>query len=85
MKKSIVASAVLFALTAATGAFAKDMNATVKSVDKAADTVTMDNGQTLKLPEGIEAETLKPGEKVHVSFKTDTAGKTTVQAIKAVK
>lgn len=83
MKKFVIAAAIL--TVAPTGAFAKEMSATIKSVDKAKDAVVLNSGQTLTLPEGIEAETLKAGEKVLISLATDTAGKTVVTAIKPAK
>ena len=82
MRKSILVAAAALAITCATGAFAKQMDAVVKSVDKASDSLVLDSGQKLTLPEGIEAETLKPGDKIQISYTTDASGKITVQKIR---
>lgn len=83
MKKIIVCVAALSLL--ATAAVAATMSATVKSIDKSSDAVTLDNGQTLTLPEGIEAESLKIGEKVQVTYSTNAASKVRVESIKPAK
>ncbi|MCX8570726.1 DUF1344 domain-containing protein [Aminobacter sp. MET-1] len=84
MKTSaLIATAALF-VVAATGVFAKDMTATIKTIDAATSTVVLDNGKSVVLPATIKASTLKEGEKVLITY-TDTAGKTTVQSIEPAK
>jgi hypothetical protein len=85
MKKSVVAAAVIFAAMSATGAFAKGMTATIKSVDTNGDSITMSDGTKFTLPEGIEAESLKAGEKVVVTYTKDAAGKLDVSDIHQAK
>jgi hypothetical protein len=85
MKKSVIAAAALFAVLSATGAFAKGMTATIKNVDKNGDSITMSDGTKFTLPEGIEAETLKVGEKVVVTYTKDAAGKVKVSTIHQTK
>jgi len=54
----------------------------VTAIDKSHDSVTLSDGKTFTLPEGIEAESLKVGEKVKVVY-SSKAGKlhaTSVQA-----
>lgn len=84
MKKSAIALAITIALASSGGAFAKAMTSTVKNIDKNGDSITLTNGKTLTLPEGIEAETLKAGEKVTVTYSTK-AGKPAVSSIRPAK
>ena len=83
MRKSvIVATALTLAAIASTAAFAKAITGTIESIDKNGDSITLTDGKTFTLPEGIEAETLKPGEKVVVTYKTTTSGKLAVSNIR---
>lgn len=82
MRKSILVAAAVLAVACTSSAFAKQMDAVVKSVDKATDSLVLDNGQKLTLPEGIEAETLKAGDKIQISYTTDASGKITIQKIR---
>jgi uncharacterized cupredoxin-like copper-binding protein len=76
MKRSILAAAALaFVAFASTAAFAKTASGTIQSIDRNGDSITLSDGKTFTLPEGIEAETLKPGEKVVVTYKTTKSGK----------
>ena len=58
MKKSVMATAMILAIASSTGAFAKTTTGTITSVDKNGDSITLSDGKTFTLPEGIEAETL---------------------------
>lgn len=84
MKKSVIATAMILAVATSTGAFAKATTGTITSVDKNGDSITLSDGQTFTLPEGIEAETLKVGEKVSVTY-TTKAGKLAVSSIHQAK
>lgn len=84
MKKSVIATAMVLALASSTDAFAKATTGTIASVDKSGDSITLSDGKTFVLPEGIEAETLKVGEKVTVTFSTK-AGKLVASTIKPAK
>jgi hypothetical protein len=68
----------------ATAAFAAEMSGTVKAVDKSHDSITLTDGKKFALPEGIEAETLKVGEKVQVVY-LSKAGKLLATSIHAAK
>lgn len=85
MRKYIAATAIVLAFAGVNGAVAKDLKATVKKVDAVTSSVTLDNGQTVKLPASVKAASLKAGDKVLVTYSTDAAGKTTVQSIKPSK
>jgi hypothetical protein len=84
MNKSVVATALVLAVASSSGAFAKAITGTIASVDKNGDSITLSDGKTFTLPEGIEAETLQVGEKVVVTYSTK-AGKQTVSGVHAAK
>ena len=85
MKHSVVIAAAAFLTVSATGAFAKDDVGTIKNINKSGDSITLADGKVFTLPEGIEAETLKVGERVRVVYSTNAAGKTTVPKILKLK
>ncbi|BCG98979.1 DUF1344 domain-containing protein [Mesorhizobium loti] len=84
MKKSAIAAAMILAVISSTGAFAEAATGTIASIDKKGDSITLSDGKTFVLPEGIEAETLKVGEKVVVTYSTK-AGKLAASSIKPAK
>jgi hypothetical protein len=84
MKKAAIAMTVALAVGTSSGAFAKDMTGTITAIDKKGDAITLSDGQTLKLPEGIEAETLTVGEQVRITFTAGTSGKIHVSHIQPV-
>jgi len=84
MKKSAIAAAMIFAVVSSTGAFANAATGTIASIDKKGDSITLSDGKTFVLPEGIEAETLKVGEKVVVTYSTK-AGKLAASSIQPAK
>jgi uncharacterized protein DUF1344 len=63
----------MLAIASATGAYAKGATGTIASIDKKGDSITLVDGKTFVLPEGIEAETLKVGEKVTITYSTRPA------------
>lgn len=84
MKKSTIGLAALVAVALSTGAFAKAVTGTIANVDKNGDAITLSDGKTFALPEGIEAETLKVGAKVVVTYTTTKAGKLKLSSVRAV-
>lgn len=66
MHKFLLATAI--AVVAATNARAAETTGTVRSVNTRSDSVTLSDGTTYSLPEGIEAESVKVGEKVRIKF-----------------
>lgn len=83
MKKAIIAATIL-AIAATTAAYAKAATGTIASIDKKGDSITLTDGKTFSLPEGIEAETLKVGEKVAITYSTK-AGKLAASKIQPAK
>lgn len=84
MKKSVITAATILAIASATGAYAKATTGSIASIDKKGDSVTLADGKTFSLPEGIEAETLKVGEKVTVTY-TTKAGKFAASSVRPAK
>ncbi len=75
----------IFAVTVAGAAYAKTATATVTSIDANKDQITLDNGMTVTLPEGIEAEAVKIGEHVKLTYSTNLSGKVEVRSLQKVK
>lgn len=84
MRETAMAAAALLAVVSATGAYAKAATGTIVNVDKKGDAFTLSDGQTIGLPENIEVETLKVGEKVTVTYSTK-AGKALASSIQPAK
>ena len=57
---------------------------TVKSISTKDDAITLTDGNTYRLPEGIEAEDLKVGQKVEVTY-SKANGKIKVLAVHVLK
>jgi Cu/Ag efflux protein CusF len=66
MQKLIVSAAFIALLTG--GAFADTDVGTIKKIDPKSDAITLQDGKTFTLAEGTEAETLKVGEKITVTY-----------------
>lgn len=83
MKRSIATLAMVLALVSGS-ALAKTLTATIASIDKGGDSITLSDGNKFTLPEGIEAETLKVGEKVTITY-SNKGGKFLVSTIHQAK
>jgi hypothetical protein len=67
MKRVIIAAAA--AVSVMTGiAFAATDTGVIKHIDPRNDAITLDDGRTFTLAEGTEAESLKVGQKVEVTY-----------------
>ena len=66
MKRLIIAAATITLMTGPVSA-ASD-NGTIVHIDPNSDAITLDDGKTFTLAEGTEAESLKVGEKVSVTY-----------------
>jgi len=85
MRISIMTITATLALVGATSAFAAQVTGTITQVNVRTDSITLDSGKAFTLPEGIEAETLKVGERVTITYAMTTAGKTRVSTIRRAK
>ncbi len=81
MRKSLTHVVAGLALLGATTAYAADATGTVKAVDPAARTVTLDDNKVYAFPAGIDVSRMKVGDKVKVTFTTDAAGKNNATAV----
>jgi hypothetical protein len=82
MKRMIIAAAAITLMTGA--AFAATDTGTIKQINPKSDAITLDDGNTFTLAEGTEAESLKVGQKVTVTY-TLKAGKTAATKIIVTK
>jgi hypothetical protein len=85
MKNTLFITTALLSATLASGAFAAATTGTIKAINRAKDSITLVDGTVFRLPEGIEAESLKAGEKVMVTYTTTKAGTHKVTGIHAIK
>jgi hypothetical protein len=68
MRTLLLAATTAAAVIAATNAQAAETTGTVRSVNTKSDSITLSDGKVYMLPEGIEAESVKVGEKVKITF-----------------
>lgn len=70
MHKSLATAAVLGTVLLSSAALAATMSATgvIRKVDSKGDSITLKDGKVYMLSEKVEAETLKAGEKVTVTY-----------------
>jgi hypothetical protein len=76
MKSQMLMAAVL-TLAPINAALAAQASGTITAISKNADTITLSDGKTYKLPEGIEDTKLRVGEKVRITY-ADKGGKEVV-------
>jgi outer membrane lipoprotein SlyB len=76
MKKLMIAAgaAGLLALSSL-AALADEAQGAITSIDPTAMTVTLDDGNTYKLPASVDAASLQVGAKVTIQYSTDASGK----------
>lgn len=82
MKRLIIAAAAVTMMPGA--AFAATDNGTITAVDSTSDAITLGDGNTFTLAEGTEAESLKVGQKVIVTY-ASKAGKLVATEIVVAK
>jgi hypothetical protein len=83
MNRYVIAATALGAVLA-TPVLADETTGTITSINQKTDAITLSDGKTYILPEGIEAEELKAGEKVHVTF-APKGGKLLASKISSIK
>jgi Cu/Ag efflux protein CusF len=66
MKRLIMSAASVAIMTGV--AFAATDSGVIKHIDPKSDAITLDDGKTFTLAEGTEAESLKVGQKVEVTY-----------------
>ncbi|MBY5876252.1 DUF1344 domain-containing protein (plasmid) [Rhizobium leguminosarum] len=75
--KTQMMMATMLVLAPISAAFAAQTSGTITAISKNADTVTLSDGKTYVLPEGIEDTKLRVGEKVQLTY-ADKGGKAVV-------
>lgn len=69
MRKMFIPALAVTIMAAATGGvFAADTSGTIKSMDTAAHTITLEDGKVYHLAPGTDMSHFKQGEKVQVTF-----------------
>jgi hypothetical protein len=76
MKKTLVAISVAALLGTAGVALADEAKGKIQAVDPTAKTITLEDGTTYTLAEGVMIESLQPGTEVTVSFEDKDGTKT---------
>jgi hypothetical protein len=86
MQKDLVAIGVVAVCTLVSGvAFARDETGTITNIDAKADQITLSTGTTINLPENIEVETLKVGERVAVQYAVGKSGVALASKVRPAK
>ena len=83
MKKLLVSAVAAFAVMGATLAFAVDATGAITKIDAPTRAVTLADGKIYLFPASVDITKLKVGDKVKVTFTTDTAGKNNATAVAA--
>ncbi len=82
MKKLMIAVGAAGLLAASSlAAFADQASGSIQSVDATAMTVTLDDGNTYKLPGDVDAASLQVGEKVQIEYSKGADGQMTATAV----
>ena len=81
MKKILFPMVGGFVLLAATFAVAADATDTIKAIDAAAHTITLNDGKVYAFPMSVDLSKMKVGDKVKITFTTDAAGKNNATAV----
>jgi hypothetical protein len=68
MKPQIIFMVAMLTLAPMSAAFAAQTSGTITAISKDADTITLSDGKTYTLPEGIEDTKLSVGEKVQLTY-----------------
>ena len=82
MKKVLTPVIAAFAMLGATiAAYATDATNSITKIDTAAHTVTLADNKAYVFPATVDLSKVKVGDKVKITFTTDTAGKNNATAI----
>jgi len=83
MKKILTPMVAGFVMFAAAFAFAADATDTIKAIDAATRTITLNDGKAYAFPAEVDISKVKVGDKVKVTFTTDAGGKNNATAVAA--
>lgn len=82
--KTVILAVLTVALVGGS-AFAAQTTGTIKNISKARDMITLANGKSFHLPEGIEVESLSVGEHVKISYAVGKGNRREVSSLQAVQ
>lgn len=77
--RKIMTLVVGFSAVAVGTAYAAETTGTVRGVNTKSDSITLSDGKAYVLPEGIEAESVKVGQRVKIKF-TQSKGRSRVSS-----
>jgi hypothetical protein len=84
-RKLITIGIVSVAALSAGAALARDETGTITNIDAKADQITLSTGTTINLPEHIEVESLKVGERVSVKYSVQKSGRALASQVHPAK
>ena len=70
MNKVLAALSAAVLMVSVSAAYAAESSGTIKSIDAAKKTVTLQDGMVFELPASVDAAKLKVGEAVKITFET---------------
>jgi Cu/Ag efflux protein CusF len=80
-KLMVAASTAAFLAMSSLGALAEEAKGTISSIDASAGTVTLDSGDTFKLPTSVDAASLKVGDQVTIEYQQGDNGQMTATSV----
>lgn len=84
-RKLVTIGIVAVAALSAASALARDETGTITNIDAKADQITLSTGTTINLPEHIEVESLKVGERVSVKYSVQKSGRVLASQVRPAK
>jgi Cu/Ag efflux protein CusF len=84
-RKLVTIGIVAVAALSAGSALARDETGTITNIDAKADQITLSTGTTINLPEHIEVESLKVGERVSVKYSVQKSGRVLASQVRPAK
>lgn len=80
-KLMVAASTAAFLAMSAYGALADEATGKIASIDASAQTVTLENGDTFKLPADVDAASLQVGQDVTIQYDQGANGEMTATSV----
>jgi Protein of unknown function (DUF1344) len=80
-KLMVAASTAAFLAMSSLGALAEEAKGTIASIDASGGTVTLDSGDTFKLPTSVDAASLKVGDQVTIEYQQGDNGQMTATSV----
>lgn len=84
-KKSVMITIAAVVALSGEAALARDQTSTITSIDAKADQITLSTGTTVNLPEKIEVQSFRVGERVAVKYAVQKSGVALASSIHVLK